>query len=77
MGRCNQPTVSGSLQVRDALVVDPDYRWALVAGYSHDYLWILARERQLPPAVLEVLLAQARSAGFATDTLLFPGGAAP
>jgi apolipoprotein D and lipocalin family protein len=55
----------------------PDYRWALVAGYSHDYLWILARERQLPPAVLADLLAKARTAGFATDALIFPGGAAP
>jgi apolipoprotein D and lipocalin family protein len=57
--------------------LDPDYRWALVAGYSHDYLWILAREQQLPPAVLEDLLARVRQAGFATDALVFPGGAAP
>jgi len=57
--------------------LDPDYRWALVAGYSHDYLWILARERQLPPGVLEDLLAKAGKAGFATDALIFPGGAAP
>jgi apolipoprotein D and lipocalin family protein len=52
------------LRIRDALVLDPDYRWALVAGYSHDYLWILVRERQLPPAVLEDLLAKARKVGF-------------
>jgi apolipoprotein D and lipocalin family protein len=57
--------------------LDPDYSWALVAGYDHDYLWILARERQLPPAVLEDLLARVRQAGFATDALVFPGGAAP
>jgi apolipoprotein D and lipocalin family protein len=57
--------------------LDPDYRWALVAGYSHEYLWILARERQLPQAVLEDLLARAREAGFATDALIFPGGAGP
>jgi len=57
--------------------LDPDYRWALVAGYDHDYLWILARERQLPAARLADLLARARKAGFATDTLIFPGGAAP
>jgi apolipoprotein D and lipocalin family protein len=57
--------------------LDPDYRWALVAGYSHGYLWILARERELPPAVLEDLLAKARTAGFATEALIFPGGAAP
>jgi len=57
--------------------LDPDYRWALVAGYDHDYLWILARERQLPADTLEDLLARAGKAGFATDALIFPGGAAP
>lgn len=56
--------------------LDPDYRWALVAGYDHDYLWILAREPQLPPAVVEDLLARARRAGFATDRLIFPGSGA-
>ena len=56
-------------------VLDPDYRWALVAGYDHDYLWILARERQLPPTVLEDLLVRARKAGFAADGLIFPGDA--
>jgi len=57
--------------------LDPEYRWALVAGYDHDYLWILARERQLPPGVLQELLTRAREAGFATDALIFPGGGAP
>ncbi len=58
-------------------VLDPDYRWALVAGYDHDYLWILSRERQLPPAVIEDLLQSARRAGFATDALIFPDTAQP
>ena len=57
--------------------LDPDYRWALVAGYAHDYLWILARERHLPADTLENLLARARQAGFVTDALIFPGGEAP
>ncbi len=57
--------------------LDPDYRWALVAGYDHAYLWVLARERELPPAVLEDLLARARTAGFDTDALIFPGDRAP
>lgn len=52
--------------------LDPDYRWALVAGYDHDYLWLLARERQLPPRVVDDLLAKAREAGFGTDRLIFP-----
>jgi apolipoprotein D and lipocalin family protein len=57
--------------------LDPEYRWALVSGYDHDYLWILARERRLPPDVLKDLLATAREAGFAADALIFPGSAAP
>jgi len=56
--------------------LDPDYRWVLVGGYDHDDLWILARERQLPEAVLKELLARARNAGSATDALIFTGGAA-
>jgi lipocalin len=49
----------------------------LTAVNDQGYLWILARERQLPTALLEDLLARARKAGFATDALIFPGGAAP
>lgn len=55
-------------------VLDPEYRWALVSGYDHNYLWILARDRQLPPPLVDELLARARKAGFATDKLVFPGG---
>jgi len=57
--------------------LDPDDRSALVAGYDHEYLWILARERQLPAALLEDLMARSRAAGFAKDALSLPGGAAP
>ncbi|WP_200333070.1 lipocalin family protein [Thiocystis violacea] len=57
--------------------LDPNDRWALVAGDDHDYLWILARERQLPPDLLEGLVDRAQTAGFATDALIFPGGATP
>lgn len=51
--------------------LDPEYRWALVAGYSHDYLWILARDKRIAPAELEQLLQRARDAGFDTDALIF------
>lgn len=47
-----------------------NYSWAMIGGPSRDYLWILARTRQLPPAVLEKLLRQAKALGFATDQLI-------
>ena len=52
--------------------LDPDYRWAMVAGPSREYLWILAREPQLPPDVLADLLETAAQAGFDTGSLIYP-----
>lgn len=53
------------------VALDPDYRWALVAGNDRGYLWILARERQLPPETSNALLLQARTLGFDTDQLIW------
>lgn len=50
-----------------------NYRWAMVAGPDRDYLWILARDRQLPANVRDDLLAQARKLGFAVDKLIWVG----
>jgi apolipoprotein D and lipocalin family protein len=47
------------------------YRYALISGPSREYLWILAREKQLPEALLKSLVAQARQAGFATQELIY------
>ena len=47
------------------------YRWAMVIGPNRDYLWILARDRQLPAAVREQLVAQARQLGVAVDKLIW------
>lgn len=51
--------------------LDPGYRWALVAGNDSSYLWILARDRQLPAEVVAALLTQARQAGFDTTKLIW------
>ena len=53
------------------IALDPDYRWAMVIGPTTGYLWILAREPRLEPAVRERLVAQARAAGVATDELIW------
>ena len=47
------------------------YRHALVSGPSRDYLWILARDKRLPEATLERLLAAARNNGFDVNALIF------
>ncbi len=49
------------------------YRYAMVAGPSYSYLWILAREPQIDPEVRDRLLEQARASGFDTAKLIWPG----
>jgi len=55
----------------NVLVLDADYRYALVAGPNRDYLWILAREPQLDRATLDTLVARAKGWGFASDALIY------
>lgn len=47
------------------------YRWALVVGPNRDYLWILARDKQLDDDVRDKLLTTARNAGFDTAALIW------
>ncbi|MBV8680329.1 MAG: lipocalin family protein [Aquitalea sp.] len=70
---------SGSLKVSffgpfyggyHVVALDPDYRWSMVVGNDRSYLWILARDKHLPDAVLTNLLTQARQLGFDTDKLI-------
>jgi apolipoprotein D and lipocalin family protein len=57
--------------------LDPEYRWAMISGPTREYLWILARQPQLPAEILEELIARARAAGFETDALIFPAPSVP
>jgi len=50
----------------------PNYEYALVAGPDRSYFWILAREPDMDPALLEELVARAEALGFETDALIFP-----
>ena len=53
------------------IALDKDnYSYAMVCGPSLSYLWILAREPRLDPAVTEDLMARARALGFATEQLI-------
>lgn len=59
--------------------LDPDYRFALVAGPNARYLWILARDPKLEPAIVDRLVSKAESLGFSVDQLIYPehNGSAP
>lgn len=51
--------------------------YAVVCSNNRNYLWLLARERSLPPAMVDALLQQAQGWGFATNRLLFVPQDAP
>lgn len=53
------------------IALDPGYRWAMVIGPNTDYLWILARDKQLPEGVRERLVAQAAALGVDTSELIW------
>jgi len=46
------------------------YRWAMIAGGTREYLWILARDPVMPTATRADLIARARALGFAVDQLI-------
>ncbi len=47
------------------------YAWSLVMGPNRDYLWILAREKQLPEDVRARLLEEARRLGVDVGQLIW------
>lgn len=49
-----------------------NYQWVLVAGSSTKYLWILTREKDLDPEILDMLKSKAESYGYDTDALIYP-----
>lgn len=51
--------------------IDPQYRYALVAGENLDYLWILSREQTIPDAVKDDYLRQAEAIGYDTGKLIW------
>lgn len=48
-----------------------EYKWAMVAGPNRNYLWILARDKQLSAAVRDQLLLQATQQGIDTKKLIW------
>lgn len=51
--------------------LDPDYRWALVGNPNRQYLWLLSRTPQLPPAEQERAQQVASEQGYDLKQLRF------
>ena len=51
--------------------LDEDYQWALVIGQSRKYLWILARDKQIPDEVRARLLQKASDLGIDVSELIW------
>ena len=47
-----------------------NYEYSMVAGPDRSYLWILARQPQLPQAMFDELLSKAEAAGYDTSKLI-------
>jgi apolipoprotein D and lipocalin family protein len=58
-------------QLCHLIALDPDYRWAMVIGQNRNYLWILARDKQIPENVREALLQQASDLGIDVSELIW------
>lgn len=51
--------------------IDPEYRYALVAGRNRNYLWFLSRRKTMTQKVKKEFLNVAEQAGFNTDQLIW------
>jgi apolipoprotein D and lipocalin family protein len=51
--------------------IDDGYRYALVAGSSLKYLWILSRNKEIPESIRLRFLEKAKKIGYNTDDLIW------
>ena len=49
---------------------EENYQYAMIAGPSRKYLWILSRDKTLDEKILSTLVTKARNWGFDTDDLI-------
>ena len=55
----------------NVIAIDPEYRYALVAGESLKYLWLLSRDTVMPERVKQEYLSKAGALGYNTDELIW------
>jgi apolipoprotein D and lipocalin family protein len=57
--------------VYNIILIDNDYKYALIAGKNLNYLWILSRERMIPKEIKDQYISEARRIGYNTDSLIW------
>lgn len=55
----------------NVIAIDPDYRYAMVAGNNLKYLWLLSREKTMPEQVKNTYLQQAKGLGYDINNLVW------
>ncbi len=55
----------------NVIALDPEYKYALVAGKNTDYLWILSRTTSIPEEVKQEYLKLATDAGYDVSKLVW------
>lgn len=55
----------------NVLDIDDNYQYALVAGSSLQYLWILSRTPEIPESIRQRFLEKAEKLGYNTDELIW------
>lgn len=55
----------------NVVAIDEDYKYALIAGESLDYMWILSRTKTIPEKIKNDYLSKAKSIGYNTEELVW------
>ncbi|MCK9329712.1 MAG: lipocalin family protein [Candidatus Cloacimonetes bacterium] len=55
----------------NVIAIDDDYKYALVAGASHKYLWFLSRDTTMPIKIKNKYLKLAKEIGYDTTDLIW------
>ena len=55
----------------NVIALDPDYKYALIAGNNTGYMWILSRMKTIPEDIKQNYLKLAKGLGFNIDALIW------
>ncbi|RYZ47508.1 MAG: lipocalin [Sphingobacteriales bacterium] len=55
----------------NVIAIDPEYRYAMVAGNNLDCLWLLSREKSIPAAIQTAYLKEAATLGYDVSKLVW------